>query len=436
MEDRPSFIYRLSVRLAERALPLAARFDKKIARGVDARRGVLERLGAWGRRQRDPARPLVWVHAPSVGEGLQAKPVLESLRAERPQWHLVYTFFSPSAERLARTLPVDFTDYLPFDRAADVAAALDALRPSALVFSKLDVWPELTLAARRRGTKLGLISATVALDSSRLRWPARRWAEPAYRALDRVGTISEDDGRRLQQLGARREAIEVTGDTRYDSVAERAERFDRTREPFSRLAVFPAGTFTLVAGSTWPADEAVVLPAFVDLLAQVPAARLVLAPHEPNPDHLALIAERARHLKLPRPVRLSQLEHVSPSPVIVVDRVGILADLYALADVAFVGGGYTRAGLHSVLEPAVFGVPVTVGPHWHMSRDAALLIERGGAVALPADGRHPLHSQCLVWYHDPAARRKAGQAGKQLVQQGRGAAERTTALVRELVEGN
>jgi len=423
MGDRPSFIYRLSVRLAERALPLAARFDKKIARGVDARRGVLERLAAWGQAQRDPKRPLVWVHAPSVGEGLQAKPVLETLRAERPQWQLVYTFFSPSAERLARTLPVDLTDYLPFDRAADVAAALDALQPAALVFSKLDVWPELTLAARRRGTKLGLISATVALDSSRLRWPARRWAEPAYRALDRVGTISEDDGRRLQQLGARREAIEVTGDTRYDSVAERAERFDRTREPFARLAVFPAGTFTVVAGSTWPADEAVVLPAFVDLLAQVPAARLILAPHEPNPDHLALIAERARHLKL-------------PPPVIVVDRVGILADLYALADVAFVGGGYTRAGLHSVLEPAVFGVPVTVGPHWHMSRDATLLIERGGAVALPADGRHPLHSQCLVWYHDPAARRKAGAAGKRLVQEGRGAAERTTALVRQLVEGN
>src|SRR5438093_122866 len=80
MGDRPSFIYRLSVRLAERALPLAARFDKKIARGLDARRGVLERLAAWGQAQRDPRRPLVWVHAPSVGEGLQAKPVLESLR--------------------------------------------------------------------------------------------------------------------------------------------------------------------------------------------------------------------------------------------------------------------------------------------------------------------------------------------------------------------
>src|SRR5207249_1856676 len=266
----------------------------------------------------------------------------------------------------------DVTDYLPFDRPAHIDAVLAALQPSALVFAKLDVWPELTLAAARRGVKLGLIAATVAPHSSRLRWPARQWAEAAYRALDRIGTISEEDGRRLRALGARSEAIQVTGDTRYDSVVERAERFDRTREPFLRLGAVRADAFTIVAGSTWPGDEAVVLPAFADLLAQVPTARLILAPHEPHPDHLAGIALVARRLNLPRPVRLSQLEHAAPSPVIVVDRVGILADLYALADVAFVGGGYHRAGLHSVLEPAVFGVPVIVGPHWHGSRDAAL----------------------------------------------------------------
>src|SRR6266700_3619293 len=431
---RPSFIYRLGMSLAQRALPFAARFDKKIARGLDARRGVVERLRTWGRAHRDPARPLVWVHASSVGEGLQAKPVLEALRAEAPQWQLAYTFFSPSAERLARSLPVDIADYVPLDRPRDVRAALDALQPSALVFSKLDVWPELTLAAARRGVKLGLISATVAPHSSRLRWPARGWAYPAYRAMDRIGTISEADGRRLELLGARREVIEVTGDTRYDSVAERAERFDRTRDPFARLAIAPAGSFTIVAGSTWPADEGVVLPAFVDLLAQVPTARLVLAPHEPNPDHLAGISQAAARVGLPRPVRLSQVEHTSTAPVIVVDRVGILADLYALADVAVVGGGFHRAGLHSVLEPAVFGVPVAVGPHWHMSRDATLLIERGGAVALSADGRQQLRSQWLVWHHDPGARAKAGEAGKRLVREGRGAAERTTALVKRLVE--
>jgi len=431
---RPPFFYRLSVRLAARTARLAARFDKKLARGLDARRGLAARLAAWAQRHRDTRRPLIWMHAPSVGEGLQAKPVLETLRAEQPEWQLAFTFFSPSAERLARNLPVDVADYIPLDRPGDVEPVLDALQPAALVFSKLDVWPELTLAAARRGVKLGLISATVSPESSRLRWPARQWAQPAYRALDRVGTISDDDGRRLELLGARPEAIAVTGDTRYDSVAERAERLDRTREPLARLAAAPDGTFTIVAGSTWPADEAVLLPAFADLLAQVPAARLLLAPHEPHPDHLAGIAERLHALKLPRPVRLSQLEHAKPSPVIVVDRVGILADLYALGDVAFVGGGFHRAGLHSVLEPAVFGVPIAMGPHWRMSRDAGLLLDRGGAVALPADARHPLHSQWLVWHHDPAARRKAGAAAKKVVAEGRGASERTTALVRDLVQ--
>lgn len=430
---RPAWLYRLSVRAAGMAAPLAGRFNQKIARGLAARVGVLDRLGAWAATQRDVDRPLVWVHAPSVGEGLQAKPVLESLRAERPEWQLLYTHFSPSAERLASHLPVDMHDYLPLDRPHDVRQALEAVKPTALIFSKLDVWPELTLGAARAGVRLGLISATVAPGSSRLRWPARAWAAPAYAALDRVGAISEDDAERLVALGTRAERISVTGDTRYDSVAERAERIDRGREPFARLAAGNA-PFTIVAGSTWPPDEAVLLPALADALLQVPGARLVLAPHEPYPDHLAGIAQQARALGLPRPTRLSQLEHAEPGPVVVVDRVGVLADLYALADVAYVGGGYHRAGLHSVLEPAVFGVPVVVGPEWRNSRDAELLLERGGAVALPADGRRSLHAQWLVWHHDAAARRRAGAAARSVVLAGRGASERTTQLVRELVE--
>jgi len=430
---RPPILYRLSMRLAGQTATFAARFDRKVARGLEARRGLSARLRSWAQEHREPDRPLVWVHAPSVGEGLQAKPVLEALRVGRPHWQLAYTFFSPSAERLARTLPVDVTDYLPFDRPGDVAVALDALQPAALIFSKLDVWPELTLAAARRKVRLALISATVSPASSRLRWPTRGWAFAAYRALERIGAISEDDAHRLEHLGARAEAIEVTGDTRYDSVAERAGRFDRTREPFARLAAAKAPC-TIVAGSTWPADEAVVLDAFADLLAQVPGARLLLAPHEPHPDHLAGIAQRTQALGLPRPVRISQLEHAQPSTVVVVDRVGILADLYALGDIAFVGGGFHRAGLHSVLEPAVFGVPVTVGPHWQMSRDARILIERGGAVSVPADGRQPLAAQWLTWFHDRAARKRAGAIGERMVGEGRGAAERTTALVQGLVQ--
>jgi len=434
MARGPSLWYRLGIRTVAGVAPVAARFAPKLARGLEGRRELAARLAAWGERARDARRPLVWIHAPSVGEGLQAKPVVEMLRATRPDWQLAYTFFSPSAERLAQSLPADIADYLPWDRPAAVRAALDALRPSALIFSKLDVWPELTLGAAARGVKLGLISATVSPSSSRLRWPARGWARPAYEALDRIGAISQDDAGRLERLGARRGAVTITGDTRYDSVLERAERLDPTGDALARLAVPGGGAYTLVAGSTWPADEAVLLPAFADLRVQLPAARLVLAPHEPNPDHLAGIATRAEAAGLPRPVRLSQLAPGGSAPLIVVDRVGILADLYAAADVAFVGGAYHRAGLHSVLEPSAFAIPVIFGPRWQMSRDAGLLLKAGGAVTLPEDGRKALVGRLSVWHHDTAARRTAGLAARRVVEEGRGAAERTAALVRGLLD--
>jgi 3-deoxy-D-manno-octulosonic-acid transferase len=426
------------VATAARAARLGARFDDKLARGLARRRGLADRYAAWAAAHRDARRPLVWFHAPSVGEGLQAKPVLEALRAERPGWQLAYTFFSPSAERLAQALPVDFTDYLPLDRLPDVRVALETLAPTALVYAKLDVWPELTLAAAARGTRLGLISATVAPRSSRLAWPVRAWATPAYAALDRIGAIGAEDAARLERLGARREAITVTGDTRYDSVAERAERLDRSCEPLAALATGDPDRFTIVAGSTWPADEAVVLQAFAEFAARGEAkhTRLIVAPHEPSASHLAAVDAVARRCGLPRPMRLSQIgatpaERVT---VIVVDRVGVLADLYALGQAAYVGGGYHRAGLHSVLEPAVFGLPVCVGPRWTMSRDAGLLLQRGAAVALPADGRRALENQWLSWKRDPAARARAGAAAAAVVREGRGAAARTAALVRALVD--
>ncbi len=435
----PSRWYRLAVASAVGVARVGALLNAKLARGVAGRRRLRDRYETWSAAHRDRARPLVWFHAPSVGEGLQARPVIEALRAERPDWRIAYSFFSPSAEALARTLPVDFADYLPFDRPREVAAALDALAPTALVFAKLDVWPELALAAAARGVRLGLVSATVAESSSRLAWPARDWAASAYAALDRIGAIAPEDAERLERLGARRPAITITGDTRYDSVAQRAERLDRAREPLRSLAAGGTEAFTIVAGSTWPADEAVVLPAFAQLRARGEPVRLLLAPHEPTPPHLAAIDATAYAAGLPRPVRLSQLLAAgAPGEVslVVVDQVGVLADLYALGQAAFVGGGFHRAGLHSVLEPAVFGVPVSFGPQWRMSRDAGILIERGAAVALPprVEGQSALQDLWLEWRRDPPARARAGAAGASVVREGRGAAVRTAALVTELLE--
>jgi 3-deoxy-D-manno-octulosonic-acid transferase len=434
---RPSAAYRAAVSVVLGVTRLVAPLHPKLSRGLSARSGLRGRVTAWGASHRDSARPLIWFHAASAGEGLQALPVIEAVRAERPAWQIAYSFFSPSAEGLARQLPVDFVDYLPFDRPREVAVALDALAPTALVFAKLDVWPELALAAAARGVRLGLVSATVAASSSRLAWPVRSWLAPAYGALDRIGAIAPEDADRLERLGARRQTITLTGDTRYDSVAQRADRLDPAREPFRSLAAGGAGSFTIVAGSTWPADEAVVLPAFAALRALGEPVRLVLAPHEPTPQHLEAIDASARASGLPQPVRLSRLVGGDASaPLVVVDRVGVLADLYALGQAAFVGGGFHRAGLHSVLEPAVFGVPVSFGPQWRMSRDAGMLIARGAAVALPAPaaGRSALRDLWLEWRRDAPARARAGAAGAAMVREGRGAAVRTAALVIALLE--
>jgi 3-deoxy-D-manno-octulosonic-acid transferase len=367
------------------------------------------------------------MHAPSVGEALQARPILELLRRQYPEVQLAFTFFSPSAEGLAHALAVDFADYLPFDTAGDVRVALDALRPTALVFSKTDAWPVLLEEAARRGVKLGMISGTLSPVSSRQGGLATRLLRESYALFDAVGAISEEDAQRLVRLGVRPEAVTVTGDTRYDQVWERARSVDRASPVLQVLANRQA----LVAGSTWPPDEEVLLPAWVALLRDYPDLRLIVAPHEPRTAAVSTIEEWAARHRL-RSARLgNSLEGLASADVVVVDRVGVLGDLYAVASVAFVGGGFHAAGLHSVLEPAAFGVPVVFGPRYGSSRDAALLLRaRGARSVATVDETVEVLAQ---WFGDAAARRAAGEAARALVEAGTGAAERTLGLVLHLL---
>lgn len=404
---------------------LPAGSPNKLLRAITARRGLVERIERWAGVQRDASRPLLWIHAPSVGEGLQAKPVVLWMRDQVPRVQIVYTFFSPSAEKFASTLPVDFADYLPFDVATDVNRALRALRPSALVFSKLDVWPELVRQAAGRGVPLGMVSATVAAGSSRLGALSSALLHDAYAAFARVGAVSEADAERLKSLGVRSKALNVTGDTRYDQVWARVQ-------DAASSALVPAllsERATLVAGSTWPSDEAVLLPAWAAVAREQRSARLIIAPHEPTEAHLEPIERWARAERL----HLSRLDTpgAPTADVVLVDRVGALGDLYALATAAYVGGGFHAAGLHSVLEPAAFGAPVLFGPHHHSARDAALLLNVGGARCV--SGEWPLAVAVKQWLFDRAARETAGSRARAFVKSGLGATEKSGQLVAELL---
>jgi 3-deoxy-D-manno-octulosonic-acid transferase len=386
--------------------------EAKWLRALGARAGLVDRYRAWATVHRDASRPLLWIHAPSVGEALQARPIVELIRSERPNVQIAFTYYSPSAERFARSLALDFVDYLPLDNAPDVDEALDALAPSALVFSKLDVWPVLTERAAARGIKMGLLSATLSAGSSRRSLFARALLHDAYARLDVVGAISAEDAERLIGLGVRADVIQVTGDTRYDEVWRNAAN---AADAFPELA----GRTICVAGSTWPTDERVVLPGWLGS-----GIRLIVAPHEPTPTHVHHIETWATSNK----VTSSRLSSGSTTAdLVIVDSVGVLARLYARATVAYVGGGFHRAGLHSVLEPAAFGVPVLFGPRHRESRDAGLLLAAGGGFVVRSarEFRSKLGADLTG----------AGAAAKDVVRQGLGAARRSLALVDRLIVG-
>jgi 3-deoxy-D-manno-octulosonic-acid transferase len=409
---------------------IAPASESKVARSLRARRGLLARWEADAARHRDAQRPLVWFHAPSVGEGLQARPVAQALRAAHPTVQQAYSFFSPSAERFAATVGAELSGYLPFDTDDAADRLLDALRPAALVFVKLDVWPVLVARAKVRGVPVALLSATLSASSGRRGVFSRALLHDAYAQLDAVGAIDASHADRLVELGVRRGVIEVMGDTRFDQVAERAQRADRSHAPLSLLR---SARPTVVAGSTWPADDAVLLPAWEQLRQTTPDARLIVAPHEPTAAHLAPITAWAARAGLTLST-LSGLESrgaIDTADVVLVDRVGVLGDLYALANCAFVGGGFHAAGLHSVIEPAAFGVPVLFGPGHEMSREAGLLLA-AGAARTHTDAA-TLAASMTEWLSNGGAWRSAGARGAALVDAERGATARAVAIVERLI---
>jgi 3-deoxy-D-manno-octulosonic-acid transferase len=402
--------------------------DGKIARSLRARRGIVARVTAKASATRDRSRPLVWFHAPSVGEGLQARPIVAALRDADPELQFAYTFFSPSAERFAETVGAEITDYLPFDGAREADALLDALQPAALVFVKLDVWPLLVARAVARGIPVALLSATLSPESGRLGMASRALTRDAYAALSAVGAISDQHARRLASLGVRRSIVQVTGDTRFDQVWQRAGSVDRSGTLLSRLA---SARPTLVAGSTWPADESVLFAAWNAVRASVPTARLIVVPHEPTAAHVEPVLAWGARAGL-RTMRLDgALSEGAHADVTVVDQTGMLGELYALADVAFVGGGFHRAGLHSVIEPAAFGAPVVFGPGHGMSREAGLLLEAGAARS--AGTAAELAIALNLWLGDPTRREAAGARARAVVESELGATARSVALLQSLL---
>jgi len=423
--------YKVLTSLARAASPLVGPGSSKLARGLAGRRLAHEKLARWGIEQRDAARPTVWFHAPSVGEGLQARVVIEALRELDPAVQVAFTHFSPSSARLASRMPVDVTSYLPWDLPGPIGHVLDAMSPDLVVFTKTEVWPVLVDESARRGIGVALVAGTVAERSSRLRPAARALLSRSWRTLGSACAVSDADAMRLRMLGVREEALSVTGDPGIDSAARRARAADPTSLFLAPFLADPRPT--VVAGSTWTSDEDVLIPALEVVRDQVPDVRLILVPHEPDAGHVAVLSRRlaAAGWSTATLSGVEQSQSVRSVDAVVVDRVGVLADLYTIGRIAYVGGGFHGAGLHSVLEPAAARLPVLFGPRHHSVRVGADLMAAGAAISV--EGQNALAEALLTWLTEGDRREQAADRAFGYIQAHLGAANRTAAVLSELL---
>ncbi len=369
------------------------------------------------------------MHAPSVGEGLQAKAVFESLLETYSTLQSAYTFFSPSAVKLARDLEVDVAGYLPWDVSSELEQLLTELAPDLVSFTKTEVWPGLTTAATGRGIPVVLCAATLSEGAGRLRPGARQLLRPTFSSLSKVLAIAEEDGERFLDLGVPSQRIEVTGDPGIDSAWVRA-RGAMPSAPY--LAPFLRDDRpTLVAGSTWRSDEELLIPVVRELKGRFGHLRSIIAPHEPTAGHLHRLelAVRKAGFETDRLARIEDRGDDVGVDVVLVDRVGILAHLYTLGSIAYVGGGFRRDGLHSVLEPAAVGLPVVFGPQHAHARAASELIRDGGASSV--DGGAGLLNTLQGWMEDKELRTATGENALGYIERHRGAADRTARAVAE-----
>ncbi len=401
-------------------------FNPKVKAAVAGRKQVFRDLVEQLQRARDLEKT-TWFHFTSVGEFEQAKPLIEAIYAET---RVVLTFFSPSvAPDVEAYRYADATVYLPLDTPRNVERMLQLIRPTLLVFSKFDIWPNLVWRSAKRGVPTVVIAGTLHAESRRL----SPFMKPFFRSVHRqIGVhcaISADDAARFADLCSPDNQIVVTGDTRYEQVYRRAESVQQGDQFFHGQGTMARPI--LIAGSTYTEDERVLFAAYQFVQERMPYdyPHLILVPHEPTPERIREIRDVLSRLRIVHRC-LSELEpdaDLAEVDILIVDSVGLLARLYSVADIAFVGGSF-RGSVHNVIEPAVVSKPVLLGPTIQNSYEARVLVGRGGAAMIHTP--QEFADKLAVWLTDADARTIAGSIGEQLVQENLGAVERTLTHLR------
>lgn len=358
-------------------LLLASLVNPKIRRGFSGRKKLLKSIETDLSRL-EAGDQKIWIHVSSFGEFLQVKPVLQQIKSLNPSTFIFVTFFSPSGyENVIVESPVDYISYLPIDSYFQAKKFISVLSPKLAVIVRHDIWPNFVWCLWQAQIPLILIDASLPDNSSRF-WPVLRGINKRlFGIMKAILVVSEDEKEKFKKVVSDHEKIIVAGDTKYDQVIERSQ-------DLKKIALLLNHDYLLkhriiVAGSSWESDEAVLIPAFSELASEFNDLFLIIAPHEPSENRVAEIKNRLQEYRIPW-VRLSELHEEDVNfKCLIVDRIGLLANIYYLATLTFVGGSF-HSKIHNVLEPAVYGRPVIFGPKMKNSSEAIHLLKHNAAI--------------------------------------------------------
>lgn len=357
------------------AFRLGGTFNKKIRRGIEGRRTLFPQLEQQTSKLTGTSR--IWFHASSLGEFEQAKPIIASIKQRSPSTDIIVTFFSPSGLENSRNYKLaNIIAYIPFDTPRNVARFLDLIRPDIAVMVRYDIWPNMIFGLHERNIPNVIANATMSGSSPRLLPLFRRFHRSLYDCFTQILTVSEDDASAFRLFWTRSPQISAVGDTRFDQVMQRSTDA-RQRQLLSEAVIAHRNVF--VVGQSWGEDDEVIVPVLVTMHRHDAALLTIIVPHEPTVEHLEAL-EAKLDGKIPYK-RFSEMNSYNGEQVILIDSIGVLVALYQYAHVVYIGGSF-RQGIHNVLEPAVFGVPVIYGPKHTNSQEAVALIQRGGGFVI------------------------------------------------------
>ena len=401
-----------------------ASFSPKLETAVLGRRNLMQKLAEIAPRVRGG----VWFHVTSVGEYEQARPVIEAIKAQADPPPVMVTHFSPSGYDFALKRPCAEThQYLPFDLPQDMNRLMEMWQPRLLVFVKFDCWPNQVLAAVRHQVPVVLLAGSLQPRSTRLHPLARPLFKEIFNHFAHIGTCTADDARRFTHDLGVTSPVTITGDTRVEQVIL---RFEAARDGATATKLKNLGGRLLILGSTWPADEKLWLPILPELLKNFPDLKVILTPHEPLPHRLESLEKRLTgdHITHCRLSQLMESDGSAPdlSRVILVDSIGVLAEIYRSGDLAYVGGSFTT-GVHNTMEPAVASMPVLFGPRIQNAEEAGVLVTQQAGFVLKEPSETLAQTSKLL--SDETLLKKTGAKARQVVLEQRGATQRSLRVI-------